>query len=686
MPSIPSNLSRVPNLLRSQLVLSSLSTTNLQLLKVQQQIATGKAVSRYSDDAIAASAISVLRQRRAEGSQTLKNLDNADNTLTYLDTSVADTLTLAQDAKTLASSQIGAQSDTVTRNNQAVVVDGMIRQLLQLANRSTNAVYVFGGSTATSPPIQELRGGYRYLGQGSGLLAQLGSAADVPITIGGENAIGETSARIRSTVDLNPDLTVDTQLSDLKGARGLGVTKGQVQFQFGSGPVATVDLSAADTVGDVQSALTGAIRQYETDNSVTILGPGGVSITGGTLTIDVASGSLSFSDIGTGITGQDLGLTQAAFTPSSSTSANLDAKVTLLTPVSALSGLTIPLGTIRFRFSTGSSTSITDVDLSGVQTVDDLRSRIESAAPGTRVRINAAGTGIDVLNELGGLTMSVEYTGTGPDTATELGIRSLALTTKISDFNDGRGVGIVDNVADPISGVTTRALNTDFRVFLGNGQAFDVDLRPQDLTDVQSVIARINSEYATAVGQPPIVSSAPSLVAGQLTAQLSTTGNGIALAQTGVTGAVRVEKLNNSPASEELGFQNGTYDTGSASLIAQDRTGVRVNNLFSALVRLRDALRANDSSGITIAGQEVDQSINRLAETQALVGVYANRVTKAQNRQEDENTIHENMQSQLQDIDITEAAIRLNTLQTQLQASLTVGGRIQGLTLLDFLS
>ena len=210
MTSIPANLGRVPNLLRSQFMLSTLTRTNLDLLNVQNQMATGKVVTRYSDDAIAASAINVLMQRRQVGDQVLSSLDNAENSLNYLDTSIADAVDLAQSAKSLAASQIGATSDATTRQTQAVVVDGMIRSLLQLANRSTNGLYVFAGSTPTRPPIEELRSGFRYVAQGSGLTANLGTAADVPITIGGANAVGETSVRVRSEVDLNPTLTSDT--------------------------------------------------------------------------------------------------------------------------------------------------------------------------------------------------------------------------------------------------------------------------------------------------------------------------------------------------------------------------------------------------------------------------------------------------------------------------------------------
>jgi flagellin-like hook-associated protein FlgL len=688
MSSIPANLGRVPNLLASQLLLSSLSRTNVDLLTVQQQMASGKRVTKFSDDAIAASAIGVLQQRLSQGSQILGNLSSAQNSLDFLDSTIGDATNLVREAKSIASSQIGVTSDSVTRNNQAVVIDGMLRSLYQLANRETNGLYVFGGSSATHPPIEELHGGYRYTGRGTGLLAQLGPASDVPVTIGGDNAIGEVSARLKGVADLNPALTGTTRLSDIAGGRALGVSKGSITFSFNGGPAATVDLSHADTVQDVQTALTSAIQQYQTANSVTILGPGGVSVSGGSLSVDVAGGgSLAFSDIGVGQVAADLGLSQAAFTASNPKGSDLNPKLNLLTPVSALSGVTVPLGTIRFRFSSAQGTSITDVDLSSAQTVDDIRNQIETRVPGVRVQINAAGTGIDLYNEIAGPSLSVEPTGTGPNTAGQLGIRSLDLTTKLSDYNEGRGVGIVDNKTDPQTGLVSRALNTDFRVTLGNGQVFDVDLRPQDIVDTQSLLARINSEFVTAVGQPPVNASAPPLATGQFTAGLASSGNGIALSQTlpGTPSSIKIEQMNNSGAAEDLGLTAGTYDATSATFTAQDTAGIRVQNIFTALVRLRDALKANSSSGITVAGGQLDDQVNRLAQSQALVGVYANRVQTATQRQTNVNTTNEQVRSQLQDVDYTEAAIRFSNLRTQLQAALQTGAQSQNLSLLDFL-
>ena len=207
------------------------------------------------------------------------------------------------------------------------------------------------------------------------------------------------------------------------------------------------------------------------------------------------------------------------------------------------------------------------------------------------------------------------------------------------------------------------------------------------MVDAQSVLNRINSEFTSAIGQPPVVASAPPLAAGQFTAGLATSGNGLAFTQnlTGSPTALRVEGLNNSGALDGLGLTGGTYDATSATFTAQDAASIQVDNIFTSLVRLRDALRANDSSGITVAGGSLDDQVNRLSQAQALVGVYANRVKQATTQQTSENTTNEQFRSQLQDVDFTEASIRYSNLRIQLQAALQTGAQSQNLSLLNFL-
>lgn len=694
MSTIPSSISRVPTLLSSQVLLSQLTRTNVGLLKVQEQLSTNQYINRFSDDSIGASAISVLQARLARSDQQRQNITLADSTLNFLDNAIAQVSDQLSEARDIASSQIGTGSDAETRRQQAGIIDGFIREMYRLANSETNGLYVFGGSTPTRQPFVEMPGigGFRYLATGNGFMADLASASDVPITLGGDNAIGATSARVRASRDLDPALTPETRLSDVRGARGLGIAAGTIAFSFDGGPTAQIDLTGAENVDDVIDAIDSAIRQYETDNSVTILGPGGVSVSGGGISIDVVPGppdpQLAFTDLASGTTAQDLGLSQVPFETTAPVGANLDPRLTELTPLSALSGLTLPMDGIRLKFTLGSNTSVRQVDLSPAQTVEDVRQLIEAAAPGVRVRINADGRGIDIVNEVAGPAMSIEEIPGAPDTATQLGVRSLDLTTSLSAFNHGRGVSINDGGIDPVSGLPDPALDVDFRITLGSGQAFDVDLRPGDLVSVQAVLDRINQEFTDALGEPPVNSTAPALAAGDFSATLTDGANGITFVQSAgqaALGVIGIDGRNNSGAAEDLGLKNGTYDAGSASFVAQDRATVRVDNIFTALIELREALLNNDSSGITFAGEQLEEAVDRIGETRALVGVHANRVARAKTRLEDSQLNDEKLRSQFQDLDYAEAATRYSLLQTQLQAALTAGSQINSLSLLDFI-
>lgn len=689
--NIPANLSRAPTLLTSQLFLSNLTRTNLSMLDLQTQMVTGRTVNRPSDDAVAASAIAVLKDRLERADQRMSNLSSADTALSLLDVAVGEANELVLRAKSLASSQIGTGSDSGTRRNQAIVVDSLIRQLFDLGNRSTNGVYVFGGSTPTSPPIREVNGGFRYVGRGSGLITDLGVGEGLPVTLGGDNAIGETSVRLRSTADLNPGLTPDTRLDDVHGARGLGVARGVIAFSFNGGAQATVDLTGAETAQDTVDALTAAIRRYEADNTITALGPGGVSISGGSVRIDVAGGGgggdpqLVFSDVGAGVTAQDLGLTDTPFDVANPDGADLDPKLTLLTPLSALPGIPFGLGTVRFRFTTGTTAAIRDVDLSAAETIGDIRSAIETGVPGVRVEIGDGGRGINIHNEVAGPSLSIEDVP-GDATATQLGIRSLTPDTPLSDFNDGRGIGIVTGATDPTTGLPDPPRDVDFTIRLGNGASFPVDLRPQDIATAQTVIDRINAQAADAV-------TAGLIPAGSFIAGLAEGRNGIAFSDLQNLGPIGVARANNSPAAGDLGLLGGVYTPagggggggGGATFVAQDRSGVRVDNLFTTLIGLRDALLADDSTGITVAGEGLERGIDRLASSRALVGVHANRVEAAVRRQEDQIVTDERLRSELQDLDFTHAAVRLNQLQTQLLAGMQSAAAAQSRTLLDFL-
>jgi flagellin-like hook-associated protein FlgL len=671
-------------MLAMRLALANLNRTNLDLLTVQEQISTGRAINRPSDDIVKAAVISALDDRLDRSDQVKQNLSNAAASLGVLDSLFGEAHDTTQQAKSIASQEVGTGASADERSAQATVVGQLINSLLNTANRQSVSGYVLGGSQTSQAPVSAFLNGFRYNGQGSGLTTDLGLSSGTPITTGAGPIAG--IATVHGSVDLNPDLTLATSLSDLSGARGQGVALGTVQLSVDGGAAISVDLTGSTSAQDVATRVGAAIHQYETDNSVTVLGPGGVSTSGGAFNIDVAgTHTIQFSDVGTGVTAQDLGLASsppaAALTFSSTQAAGLDVgpKLSWTTPISSLAGLSGPLGSLKISNAGQTAT----VDLSGAHSLQDVRNLIEGANVGVRVQINAAGDGIDIENDVScASNQSLSICDvTGGQTATALGIRTFSGTTQISSLNFGRGVQVVDGKLDPRTGLPDPSLNTDFRIKLGDaaGTTLDIDLRPQDMTDVQTVIARINSQAApqlAAAGLPPTA----------FNAGLANGSNGIALSQDPTfTSALGVSTLNNSPAAAQLGLLDGTYDASSASLIGSDRAKVRVDSVFTHLIDLRDALSGNDTAGISLAGEDLGTSINSLDQTRGLVGGYAQQVNDATSRETDRATLDQQTRSELQDTDFTSAATRFSMLQTQLQAGLQITALTQSKSLLDFL-
>ena len=691
MSSIPSGLGRIPDLLRSQVSLANLTRTNLELFRMTTQLSTGRAINRPSDDSVKAATIIELNERLARASQLGRNLDAADSTLSSMDAALGEATDLILQAKSIASSQLNIGSSAEERAGQAVVIDSIIQGLYQIVNRETTLGHIFGGSEPGQQPMETFLGGYRYLARGRGISTDLDIGGFLPVTLGGTTVLGSPSARVKGTVDLDPALTTGTLLNDLDGARGLGVSLGEITFSYDGGTAQSVDLTGAGTVEDVIARLTAAIRAYEEDADVAILGDNGIGVEGESITIDIADeggagATLVFNDVGTGTAALDLGLNDAdgttEFSAASDAGLGVGPRLTWLTPVAALDGLEgQTLGQLQLR-----AHGVTRVvDLSEAETLEDISNLIEASGLGVRVEINDQGSGINVLNEVAGAldsAMAIEEIEDGGETATLLGIRSLSADTLLADFNDGRGVGIVSGAVDPDTGDPDPERDIDFTVMLGNGVALDINLSPQHMTNVGTLLDAINFQaelQLSDLGLPTTL----------FQAELSETTNGIVFRQDtdypGVDDAMVIEPRNNSPAAWQLGLMEGEMSDDASTLTSEDRAKVRPANLFSYLIDLRDSLANNDTSGITLAGENLESSVDRFAQTRALVGGYATRVSRERQALEDRDVLDRTVLSQVQDADFAQVASRIALLQTQLQAGLQTAAATASLSLLDFL-
>jgi flagellin-like hook-associated protein FlgL len=225
----------------------------------------------------------------------------------------------------------------------------------------------------------------------------------------------------------------------------------------------------------------------------------------------------------------------------------------------------------------------------------------------------------------------------------------------LASLNDGRGVQTLEG--------------DDFRITTADGTNIDIDLDQLDvsgLATLQEVLDLINATGGGAV-----------------TATLASRGNGIVITDnTAGPGTIHIERLNLSPAIDGLGLDvRATGDT----LVGQDVNPVRVNGTFTALLELRAGMSDDDTQAISAAGERLETVLKQMQEAQGRAAAQARAMEGRSARIESEVTATRILLSDVRDVDVAEAVVRFQQLQTALQANLVTASRVMNLSLLDYL-
>lgn len=649
MAVTPINFSRVSHNLRTLSLLDSLRRNTMSLFAEQNRLATGNRLNAPSDDPVLAGRALTLTEILDRQDQILANAQHASAFINATDNAMTEVSELATQAKSIASEMVNTVVLPDERAAKAEIVSSIIDQLVAIGNRTYNGVQLFGGRSVLAPPFSRESGGVIYRGDGSDLHTDVGAAAAAAYNLSGDNLFGMTTGRTSGYRNLEPAPLAATRLADLSGAAGLGVRLGRIQVVSDGGAIAfTVDLTGSDTLGDVVDRINAA---------ATAAGLGPIAGFGGVgLVLDNGSGgaaALEVREVGNGTTASDLGLLSAS-TTGIITGENLHARVTGTTPLAALAhGAGVSLAS-PIRITNGELNAT--IDLSAAQTVQDVLNAINLAGVGAQAVISADGDGIDVINLLSGQEMRISDVA-GGTSADSLGIRTLHAGLPVSELNHGEGLRTV-------------AGKSDLRVVAKNGAGFEVSL--SGATTVQDVLNAINAA-ATAAGVA-------------VTASLNPDGPGLRLDDaTGGTGDLYVERLNGSYAIEDLGFVGRRSAPGATYLVGDDPAGVRPSSIFSALIDLENALRADDTTAINRAGQELERYLPQLIRVRGIVGARARVLNERVTFTEDAVQATRTLLSEVKDLDYTEAITKFQQAQTALQANLMTGSRLLQMSLLDFL-
>lgn len=637
-------ISRISHGLQTHTLLQQLRANSLRLFREQQRLASGKQLNSVGDDPVIAARIARLHQQRQGQERILTNLQYADKQLSAADGALTNVSDLLIEAARIASEQSGSLTSPQERASQAVVVDGLISQLLNIGNQKFEGLYLFGGRDTARAPFDSVLGRATFVGDSGSRTTTVAQGQFEAFDISAADVFNLRAATTGGNVNFDVQLSTDARVSELDGALGGGVRLGRIRVsQTGPAVEFDVDFTGAETVGDLVNRFNDAAAAA--GSALTL----GISpADGATLRITSSPGvTIQVSDVGNGTTAADLGIRKSVGAGIDLDGDNVHRRVALTTRLSDLAPGGIALaGGVRITNGMLSAT----VDFAGAMTVQDVLNAMNSANVGIRASINAAGTGIEIQNLIAGSPLIVGENG-GTDAAA-LGIKTLDGTVSLSRLGGGRGI-------HPVSGA-------DFRITDANGVSFDVDVSSaQSVGDVMSAI-----------------NAAAALAGSTLVAEISEGGAGVRLVGPVGPGAITVEKLNVSPVAEELGI----LKSGSSTILEGDAVGAfRQTGVLSALYRLRDALYANDSSEITEAGSEINELQRHVSTIAGGVGARAQSIRSRLTQTESAVTATAILLSEIEDVDFTEAVTKFQQAQTALQASLMAGASVRNLSLLDFL-
>lgn len=124
-----------------------------RLQHLQSQIATGKRVSKPSDDPIAAAGVLRVRSQQRATEQYTRNLNEAREFATASDSALTRLVEVADRVQTIAVQAADASYGPEARAGLAAELDGLLEELIGLANTEYAGKRLFGGYQTREEPF-----------------------------------------------------------------------------------------------------------------------------------------------------------------------------------------------------------------------------------------------------------------------------------------------------------------------------------------------------------------------------------------------------------------------------------------------------------------------------------------------------------------------------------------------------
>ncbi|NLY50810.1 MAG: flagellar hook-associated protein FlgL [Firmicutes bacterium] len=182
---------RITNSMLSATFMRDLNQNLRNLARKQHQLATGRLISRPSDDPVGIVHSLRLRSELADIERYGKNVDHALAWLSTTETGLSQTCELLQRARELA--VYGANSTLPQESLDALAkeVDQLLEQMVQVANTSYAGQHVFAGTNTKTPPFTATGD---YQGNGQAKETEVGAGLNFAYNLDGETVFKQPDA------------------------------------------------------------------------------------------------------------------------------------------------------------------------------------------------------------------------------------------------------------------------------------------------------------------------------------------------------------------------------------------------------------------------------------------------------------------------------------------------------------
>ncbi|MGD0622025.1 MAG: flagellar hook-associated protein FlgL [Thermacetogeniaceae bacterium] len=144
---------RITQSMMANNVLNNLSNDLQSMQTAENQLSTGLAVTKPSDNPLATSQIMSLNTSISMQGMYYSNMQSASSFLSTTDSALTDTVSSLQQVQSLVTEGANGTENSTDLQTLGGQVNQIISELVQTGNAINGSQYVFGGTQTTTPPL-----------------------------------------------------------------------------------------------------------------------------------------------------------------------------------------------------------------------------------------------------------------------------------------------------------------------------------------------------------------------------------------------------------------------------------------------------------------------------------------------------------------------------------------------------